>query len=165
MLPILAELYPTSLSQNDSSNADTSLENLNSDKLKDFGLKSIEDVVLFFAKNGTHTDLKFVYCKYPTSPQFYAHPYHLEPVSISAESIIEPPYFIATATGIVGISVDGECDHIGFPRFIQESTHFKVLRLLPFFVQFQRLKAFLALRRLFVKRIKREMTSTRRRNI
>ncbi len=59
-----------------------------------------EEAIAFFAKNGSNTELKFVYCNRKPTNWLKFEPYELVVVS---EGQVNPEYFTVSATGVVHI--------------------------------------------------------------
>lgn len=131
MLAILNEIYSTCDGANERELADSPIIKMTVNEGAAENMRCIEDVITFFAMNGSQTSIKFVYCK--MNP---LNPYDLQVLPSRLENPSSPPYAIVTTSGIISVSTKGTCSFTSFPRFLQDTGSFKLLNALPFFAHF-----------------------------
>jgi hypothetical protein len=105
-------------------------------------IRTIDEAITFFAKNGGQTDVKFIYCKISTvKGSSDIDPYALETLPLTSELQPVAPYCIVTAAGVIDISPLGTCDFTSFSRFMRDSLTFRILRIFKFFSQYRKQKS------------------------
>lgn len=99
-------------------------------------MKTGEDAIAFFAKHGTNTDLKFVYCNLKASEKF--EPYDL--VVVLEKEIKKTEYFTVSMTGVVYISSGALSEQYPLGVWLHQSLMFRVLQSMRFFKNWYRIK-------------------------
>jgi hypothetical protein len=91
-------------------------------------LKTGEDAISFFAKNGSQTPIKFVYCNRAQAGETF-EPYELDVVP---EDKIDPEYFTISATGVVHVCPGQPCEYMSLADWMNEWLMFSVLSAMNF---------------------------------
>lgn len=154
MLAILNDIYSTPnakqslkpCSVSDSGESDFDIVNR---------LRTIDEAITFFAKNGGQTDVKFIYCRISTvQGSSDTNPYALETLPLTSELQPVPPYCIVTAAGVIDISPLGTCDFTSFSRFMRDSLTFRILRLFKFFSLYRKQKGLIRFQHLVGRKLR-----------
>ena len=129
-LKLIAEIYP----EDNTFNPITVGKVIDEDELFQAALQELktgEDAIAFFAKNGTQTALRFVYCK---TPAHAINPYDLEIVSLSDSA--PPPegdFVVISSGGIVQVKNNRYSEVISLAHWMRQSLCFAALSNMAFF--------------------------------
>jgi dynein heavy chain len=105
-------------------------------------LRTGEDVIAFFAKNGAHTPVKFVYCQRKTTEETEFRPYDLVVIAEAMEAtqgstaqimVRYPEHFTISATGVVCVSPGQASEHMSLAEWMHQSLMYSVLTSMNFF--------------------------------
>ncbi|CEM19434.1 unnamed protein product [Vitrella brassicaformis CCMP3155] len=96
-------------------------------------LKTGEDAIAFFAKNGSTTPVKFVYCNRRVTEEGDFQPCSLVVVP---EADINPEYFTISSSGVVHVCPQRPSEYVSLSEWMHQSLMFSVLRSMVFFKHF-----------------------------
>jgi dynein heavy chain len=137
-LPLLRGMMMPSYTQQDGSGAarasrvDKSMAAMKSITFgegNDHQLRTGEDAITFFARHGSNTPLKFVYCNRPEQTDDF-RPYDLV---IVPRKKVKPEYFTISASGVVCVQPGQPSEFISLSDWMHQSTMFNLLRSMRYF--------------------------------
>jgi dynein heavy chain len=102
-------------------------------------IKSGEDAIAFFAKNGSATSVKLLYCNRVQQSDVTFAPYDLEVVP---EDQINAEYFTVSANGIVYVCPGQLSEYISLMEWMHQSLMYSVLTSMTFFKYYIHRKVF-----------------------
>ncbi|KAK1941294.1 Dynein heavy chain domain-containing protein 1 [Phytophthora citrophthora] len=102
-------------------------------------LKSGEDAIAFFARNGSDSEIKFVHLNRAETGLAF-RPYDL--VVVAQDDVTPNEHFTMSSSGLVHVSVGSPSEFIALAEWMRQSTMFNVLTSLRFFRHYLVNKAF-----------------------
>ncbi|KAL8017811.1 putative bromodomain, AAA+ ATPase domain, dynein heavy chain region D6 P-loop [Plasmopara halstedii] len=103
-------------------------------------LKTGEDAITFFARNGSHNEQKFVYLNRVQTKRTF-RPYDL--VVVAQDDVAPSEHFTMSKSGLVHICAGSPSEFIALAEWMRESTLFNLLTSLRFFKHYLVTKTFL----------------------
>ena len=92
-------------------------------------IKTGDDVVVFYARQGKESEVKFFYCNRADTGIFF-RPYDLEVV---AREEVNPEYFTISASGVVHLQAGARAEFSPLGEWMREKSIFNVFTRMKFF--------------------------------
>jgi dynein axonemal heavy chain len=105
-------------------------------------LKTGEDAITFFARHGSSTPMKFVYCNRRSNDGEYAAEFRPYDLVVVDRKDVDAEFFTISASGVVHVTPNQPSEFVSLSDWMHQSSTFKVMRAIPFFNHFLVVKAF-----------------------